>query len=606
MSSSCRSSDNEGSGSRASSPPRLNHSPTTHNREGLPSSSPPSSSTPALQQQPFLQLPPIELAPYRDGAIYESSRLESYPDMPFNSELTDSFPPPSQSSSSTTSTSSASSTTTSSLAPLPSSTISSLDEKILHFTTTLAAAAAASGDGKKEANIDELQRKLHFYQVMLWLKRSYRLGGQTSLTKRCVYQDYSNMCTESGTPCLFSPSVFGKVIKRTFPDLQYRRRRINRRINAHYEGLERVEECFDADGHPRAMPIKQEEELQEAERLRLEFQDKKIGGRQNKQQQQVKRASPGDGNSPQETSAGAAKRRRKSSTATASSSGMLKVKKEKTGSSRRRRTGADDDDYLPEDERRSDSDDASSSGVSGESQHPYDQVAGPQPPIDHFWRDWTFPGDAYGGPGGGDLARHEMMRGHGGGMPGMGGHPPHGGIMHADDYDSMEPSFQFMSYLEAGSSLASYSSSTTSAAWRPPPMPSHSLLQQTQQHYHQQQHQHQGQHHMLPPMPSFPPPPLHSDYQSRQLPWPSSAFGPAGGLSGGSKSSPPPSTSSTPSSSHALMPSFPLPSTAPSNSSSTFPSSFPHGPGMLAASNHQCPCPSCLSGRPQYYPSSYH
>jgi hypothetical protein len=38
----------------------------------------------------------------------------------------------------------------------------------LHFTTTLAAAAAASGDGKKEANIDELQRKLHFYQVMLW------------------------------------------------------------------------------------------------------------------------------------------------------------------------------------------------------------------------------------------------------------------------------------------------------------------------------------------------------------------------------------------------------------------------------------------------------
>lgn len=416
------------------------------------------------------------------------------------------------------------------------------------------------------------------------------------------------MCTESGTPCLFSPSVFGKVIKRTFPDLQYRRRRINRRINAHYEGLERVEEYFDADGHPRAMPIKREEELQEAERLRLEFQDKKIGGRQNKQQQ-VKRASPGDGNSPQETTS--AKRRRKSSTATASSSsssGMLKVKKEKAGGSRRRRTGADDDEYLPEDERRTDSDDASSSGGSGESQHPYDQVAGPQPPIEHFWRDWTFPGDVYGGPGGGgDFARHEMTRGPGGGafpgMPGMGGHPPHGGVMHADDYDGMEPSFQFMSYLEAGSSsLASYSSSTTSAAWRPPPMPSHSLLQQ--HHHLQQQHPHQGQHHMLPPMPSFPPPPLHSDYQSRQLPWPS-AFGPPGGLSGGTKSSPPSSTSSAPSSSHSLMPSFPLPSTAPSNSSSTFPSSFPHGTGTLAASNHPCPCPSCLSGRPQYY-SPYH
>jgi hypothetical protein len=181
MSSSCRrSSDDEGSGSRASSPPRHNHnhSPTTHNLEGFLPSSSSSTSAQLLLLQPqqqapsFVQLPPIELAPYRadDGAVYEP-RLESYPDMPFDSELADSFPPPSQSSSSatTSSTSSASSTTTSSLAPLPSSSLSSLDDKILHFTTTLAAAAAASGDGKtKEANIDELQRKLHFYQVMLW------------------------------------------------------------------------------------------------------------------------------------------------------------------------------------------------------------------------------------------------------------------------------------------------------------------------------------------------------------------------------------------------------------------------------------------------------
>lgn len=191
--------------------------------------------------------------------------------------------------------------------------------------------------------------------LVVRLKRSYRLGATTSLTKRCVYQDYFHMCPQSGIPCLFSPSVFGKVIKRTFPDLKYRRKRVNRRINAHYEGLERVEECFDAAGNPRPLPenIKREHR-EEAERLRLEFQDKKIGGRQ------YKNDSPKKGISP------AAKHRRY---ATAAGSALKSIKQEKTN--KRRRTGDED----------------GTSGSSSPSMHP---VGGPPPqPPAQFWRDWS-------------------------------------------------------------------------------------------------------------------------------------------------------------------------------------------------------------------------
>jgi hypothetical protein len=392
------------------------------------------------------------------------------------------------------------------------------------------------------------------------------------------------MCTESGTPCLFSPSVFGKVIKRTFPDLQYRRRRINRRINAHYEGLERVAECFDSAGYPRAMPLQQEEELAEAERLQLEFYDKKIGGKQNKQSS-GKRGSPEAAS--KRRSAAPAKRQRKKD---APDSHQVKVKHE-SASSRRRHTGADDDDYLPEDERREDSDDASSGGS-----QPYDgteHIGGDiQPPIDQFWRDWTLPGEVPYGAGP-DAARHDLRGG--ATTQGLLPHLPGSGQHGVDGYDSLEPSFHFMSYLEAGSSAhSSYSSSATSAAWRPPPLPSPALLQHASQ-----------QPIYNPSMSSFPTPFHHHqaqvDQQSRHLPWPSAmgqpSSAPGGYHSSINRPSPP---SSTP---HSLMPSFPLPSTAPSSTSSSFPASSASQQSMLA--NHPCPCPSCLSGRPPYY-SPYH
>ena len=64
------------------------------------------------------------------------------------------------------------------------------------------------------------------------------------------------MCEESKIESPFSASVFGKVIKRTFPDLRYRRKRTKGRINAHYEGLYRL--SFDDSDQACAVHAKDE------------------------------------------------------------------------------------------------------------------------------------------------------------------------------------------------------------------------------------------------------------------------------------------------------------------------------------------------------------
>jgi hypothetical protein len=384
------------------------------------------------------------------------------------------------------------------------------------------------------------------------------------------------MCTDSALPALFSPSVFGKVIKRTFPDLKYRRRRINRRINAHYEGLERVRECFDSSGHPRALPIKQEErEL--AERMQLEFQDKKIGGRQTKKE---KRTSPhptphfsssssSSTSSSSSSSTTTTKRRRKNEPA--------KVKQEPRGGGggkrRAKRAGGDDEEYLPEDEARySDSEgeggDSANGVVAGQQSHAHEAesaVMGSEggPP---FWREWTFPADVHSYGEGAAVPRQHDLRGGGYYRAPQDEYAPHSGSM-----EGTEPSFQFMSYLESGTTTSSFSSTTSSSSsssssslmWRPLPtgtaLPHPGMLQ--------------------PPVPSFPPLQQSMTHQPHYL---QTGFG---SNTNRSRSSPPMSSPAQ----HRQQP-FPPASYTPS----------------VPLGGHPCPCPSCLPPRPSYYLPSFH
>ncbi len=72
------------------------------------------------------------------------------------------------------------------------------------------------------------------------LKETYRIGKKGSMSKQSVYQDYLELCAQNKAPVHFSPTVFGKLVKRAFPTIRTNKKGPRGDSKQHYTHLSRI------------------------------------------------------------------------------------------------------------------------------------------------------------------------------------------------------------------------------------------------------------------------------------------------------------------------------------------------------------------------------
>jgi hypothetical protein len=98
-------------------------------------------------------------------------------------------------------------------------------------------------------DLAQMERKLHGYQVVLWLKQTYRVAEDEGddntapayWSKNSVYKAYIDMCHTNGYVTMFTRPVVGKMVKRAFPDIRTKRRGRRGNVKQHYIGLHPIQ-----------------------------------------------------------------------------------------------------------------------------------------------------------------------------------------------------------------------------------------------------------------------------------------------------------------------------------------------------------------------------